>query len=139
MFQNHRHCTALPALLAVVAVTACTSPLSAPPGYRDVVPVRINVIPDPNASVGDIKVFRSEERILVVGRVYNETMRAFGGGRIEAQFLDSGGAVKAEGSGKIDSTLVSSHGSALFRLTVAYAGPFDVCRILVHPDIEGRR
>lgn len=124
--------------IASFVLTACTSPFSPPSGFSEVPCVRINVIPDANASLGDVKVFRNERQVLVVGRVQNETMRAFSGGRVEAQFLDASGAVKAAGAGKIESTLVASHGSAPFRLFVEYAGPLDACRITVHPDIEGR-
>lgn len=138
MLRMHRHFIVLPIIFAVVALAACRSPLSPPAGYSEIPHVRISVIQDPNASVDDVKLFRSERRILVVGRVHNETMRAFAGGRVEAQFLNAAGAISAEGSGKIESSLVSSHGSALFRIVLEYGGQFDLCRIIVHPDIEGR-
>jgi len=124
--------------LVIALPMACRSPSSPPPGYDEVSPIRINVIPDPRASVDEVKLFRGEHDILVVGRVENSTMLAFSGGRVLVQLLNAREEVQAEGSGSMKSLLVSPHGSGLFRVEVEYTGPFEICRITVKPDIEGR-
>lgn len=134
----HWNRIALRTLLAITVLTSCTSPLTPPPGYSDVPDIRIEVIPDSRASPRDLRVLRSEEHVLALGVVQNDTMLSFRGGRVEAELLDASGGIKAQGSGTIRSSQVGPHGSAPFRVAIEYGGPFDTCRIIVLPDVEGR-
>ena len=125
-------------LFASVALTACRSPLTPPEGYTDVPDVRIDVLPDSRASVGDVRIYRRDEDILVLGLVNNETMLAFRGGRVEVRLLDANERTKATGSGPIQSLQVGPGGRASFRVSIEYGGPFAICRVIPHPDVEGR-
>ena len=125
-------------LLAAGSMIGCTSPFTAPEGYSEIPHVRVSAVTDSRATVEGVHVYRSERRTLIVGQVYNQTMLAFRGGQLDAALLDSGGGIKAEGSGTIQSSLVGPHASALFRVSLEYAGPFEACRITLHPDVEGR-
>ena len=123
---------------ASVALTACRSPLSPPAGFIAVPDVRIDVLPDTRASVSDVRIFRREGDILVLGFVNNETMLAFRGGRVEVLLLDAHEQTKAEGSAPIQSLQVGSGERAPFRVPIQYAESFAICRVVVHPDVEGR-
>ena len=126
------------AFVATAVPLGCSTPLSPPSNHEEVHGIRVDAVRNPDTSVRDVHVYRNGDHVVVVGRVFNETMRAVNGGRVLVRLLDTGGAVVAEGAGPIESSQIPNGGAAPFQIEIHSMNEFSQCRIVVQPEFEGR-
>ncbi|MBI1853894.1 MAG: hypothetical protein HYR85_26450 [Planctomycetes bacterium] len=126
------------ALGATAVPLGCSTPLSTPANHEEVHGIRVDAVRNPDASVRDVHVYRKGDHVVVVGRVFNDTMRVVNGGRVLVQLIDTDEAVVSEGTGPIESSQIPNGGAAPFRIEINSTKEFSQCRVVVQPEFEGR-